>query len=604
MVLQREAKIPVWGWTDPGKKVTVTLCGKKAKAVADADGKWTVSLPKQKAGGPYPLEVSTDSKKKAVNVFIGDVYLFSGQSNQELPIRRCWDKVADRVKDYTNTDVHILKLPQQFNFVDKQDDCRAGAWVTITPETCQEIAALSYFVGREMQEATGVPVGIINSSVGGTRVECWMSRENLMQFPEYQKELQLPKYNQRNWVDSVRSAENKAAYEWEHSLTAADTVVNKWRNASYDFSSWQPTVLFSDWSKGKNGSYWFRNVINIKAADLAAASKEVLLRLGAMKDADSVFVNGKLVGNTTYEYPPRKYTFASSLLKEGDNEIMVHLISQSGRPNFTKGKLYQLEIGNATIPCENGWVYAIGAQKERKPSQTYFVDTPNGLFNAMIAPLGNIPVKGMVWYQGESNLSKPARYADYLTALISQWRTQFVSVNKKEIPFVVVQLPAYMGHHNGLFESSWCDIRTAQRNVSLSVPGTHLAACLDTGEGNDIHPQDKYTIGRRVALQLRRYCNGEDIVSEGPSPLSARKEGNSIIVSFSPSTGKLKAFADDCAKVTGDYELTIDAAKLNTTSTYTMKDNVLRYCHDDFPECTIFNTDGIASPQFEIKLGE
>lgn len=630
MVMQRNMPIPVWGWGTPGETVKVTL-DKKAKSVkVGKDGTWKVSMPAMQAGGPYTLKVSSprgDQKDTSLSLYIGDVFLFSGQSNQELPIRRCMDNnnIAAMTQAYTNKDVHILKLPQQYNFTKAQDDCRGTQWVTISPETSGNIAALSYLVGKELQETAGIPIGIINSSVGGTRVEAWMSRENLLQFPEYEKILAHEKFHQENWADSIGKIESARGNEWDKEMAEGDTILNKWNKPGYDFSSWQPVNIFDDFYNRQqpNGSYWFRNTFTLAAAP--QGNGKALLRIGAIKDADEIYVNGVKVGNTTYQYPPRKYEFPLSLLREGENEVMVHLISQGGTPNFTPQKFYQLEYGERAILLDKGWTMAIGKLMPRRPSSTYFVDTPVGLYNAMIHPLGNLAIRGMVWYQGEANVGNPYHYKEYLQAMIDEWHMQFPTacLDKKKSavqnpwPSVIVQLAGFMDRHKGAYKSGWCDIREQQYEATVKdpyarrrTPDCYMATAIDCGEWNDIHPQAKDVISHRIALQLRRNVYGEDIVSEGPRPVRCVKNGNDLIVTFSHETGKLRYVNDGIAHVTGDYELTIDitAAAKAKSSTYTIVDNaekngsIFQYAHDDFPLCTIYNTDNLPSAQFSIAI--
>lgn len=633
MVMQRNMPVPVWGWATPGETVKVTL-DKKAKSVKVAkDGTWKVSMPAMQPGGPYTLKVTAakGNDAKTIALYVGDVFLFSGQSNQELPIRRCMDNntIAAMARTYTNKDVHILKIPQQFNFTSPQDDCHGADWVTISPETAGNIAALSYLVGKELQEAAGVPVGIINSSVGGTRVEAWMSRDNLLQFPEYEKILAHKKFHQVNWADSIRKVENAAGAAWDKQLAEQDTVLNRWNTPGYDFSSWQPVNIFDDFydRQQPNGSYWFRNTFSLAGAELKAADGKAtaLLRLGAMKDADEVFVNGKRVGNTTYQYPPRKYEFPVSLLREGENEVIIHLTSQGGTPNFTPQKFYQLEYSDRAILLDKGWTMAVGKLMPRRPSGTYFVDTPVGLYNAMIHPLGPLSIRAMVWYQGEANVGRPYHYKEYLQAMIDEWHMQFPTacLDKKKAaeqnpwPSVIVQLAGYMDRHQGTYNSGWCDVRDQQYDATerdpyarRRTPDCYLATAIDCGEWNDIHPQAKDVISHRIALQLRRNVYGEDIVSEGPRPVRCVKDGDNLVVTFSETTGKLRPFNDGIAKTTGDYELTVNiaAAQKAKSSIYTVVDNadksatLFRYAHDDYPQCTIYNTDHLPSPQFSIQV--
>ena len=215
MVLQRNAKIPMWGRAEAGTNVTVTMGGKTAKTTVKADGTWKVYLPAMKAGGPHSLVVTAKkagdiTRKEIQNVLVGDVFLCSGQSNMELPIRRCMDVVAAEVKDYSNNQIRYLKFPHQFNFVRPNEDVQTLPWQNITPQNCAEVSGICYFMARELQKEYGVPIGIINSAVGGTQVQAWMPHDVLATFPGYAKELAKAKYHQENWVDSVRRAENRA----------------------------------------------------------------------------------------------------------------------------------------------------------------------------------------------------------------------------------------------------------------------------------------------------------------------------------------------------------------------------------------------------------
>jgi len=493
MVLQRDARIPVWGWAAPGSKVRVELNGHKSTATADENGRWEVWLPKMRVGGPYELTVGSLTIH---DVLVGDVFLCSGQSNMELPIRRCMDSVSALVKDYTNPHIRYLKIPHQYNYLHPDDDMAVRPWQDITPENCGEVSALCYFMARELQERYDVPIGIVNSAVGGTQVQAWMPRETLETFDDFAQEFLQPRHTQINWADSVSRMEQHAVSQWDRQTNACDSVLGRWNRAGYDFASWKQVGMFRDWSRGQNGSYWFRTLANVPAE---LAGQPARLRFGAMKDADSIFINGYCVGNTTYEYPPRIYNVPAGLLRAGENDIVVHLISQNGRPHFTQGKRYQLEIGEHIIPFADTLQMAVGCTRPERPRCTYLVDCPAALYNAMIAPLRQFPFRGIVWYQGESNIDTPHRYADYLTALAASWRQQF----KRDLPFVIVQLPSYMTPSMAL-ETGWTRIQHEQYLASQRIPKSVLVPLIDTGEANDIHPQDKHIVGHRVAQQMSR----------------------------------------------------------------------------------------------------
>ncbi len=621
MVLQRDAKNPVWGWGKPGWTVFINGMGKPIKTKVAEDGTWKVYLPKMKASSqgrnmeifsvPVGKEdivtmsinnngmVGIGERITIKNILIGDVFLCSGQSNMELPIRRCMDVVADKVKDYSNPNIRYLKLPHQYNYNHPNDDVIIKPWQDITPDNCAEVSGICYFMARELQEKENVPIGIINSAVGGTRVEAWTPKEVLAQFPAYKDEFSKTKYTQVDWTDSIARLENRRSYEWENEAMKKDEILNKWKNADYDFSSWKTTNIFGNWFNG-NGSYWFHKVVDLKPE---YAGKPAIIRIGAMKDADSVFVNGKFIGNTTYEYPPRIYKIPAGLLKAGNNEIMVHLISQSGRGNFTKGKLYQIEIGELVFPLGEEWQYAQGSKMNPKPGSTYFVDGNTGLYNAMIAPFKDIQLKGILWYQGESNMGNTGDYAQYLEAMIGSWRKQL----GKDYPFVIMQLPGYQAKHDQPFESGWTQIRHQQYIAAKNIKNAGLAPTLDTGEYNDIHPQDKPTAGHRAALQMEALAYGRKIVSTGPQPVSAKINKGNVIVTFSKKTGKLKKaelktiavkvdgkYQWANAEVTGDYTMSVALPSDITATT-------VRYCWDDYPTPTLYNIEGIPAPQFEIE---
>ena len=327
MILQRCAPIPIWGWgATPFKKVTVQLDEKlRVTTKAKEDGSWSVTLPEQQADNPvdnaaHIITVSSGKEKVSINdVLFGDVYLCSGQSNMELPISRCMDSVAPMVRNYNNRYVRYVKVPQAFNYVHVDEDIKPCEWQDITTDNYKRVSALCYFFARKLQETTNVPIGIINSSVGGTPVEAWTPRDVLSERTEYSREFEKEKYDNPRWVDSLRNAEYAAGYSWEKQLQLPRPNAAEYNRVD----------IFSDsWSKG-NGLYWFKRTITLpKSVD----GKPGVIRLGAIKDADSVFINGTYVGSTSYQFPPRIYNIPKGVLREGGNEILVRLVSEHEQP--------------------------------------------------------------------------------------------------------------------------------------------------------------------------------------------------------------------------------------------------------------------------------
>lgn len=624
MVLQRQARVPVWGWSEDGGQVTVAVFAAgdlkplaRKTVRAGRGGEWRVELPELPVGGPYQLKVQSGEEDRAQwdvtlsDVLVGDVFLCSGQSNMELPIRRCMDLCRKDVEAYANNRIRYVKLPHQFNYLRPSDDiAQILPWVSVTTETCGEIGALCYFFARYMQEETGVPVGIINSSVGGTKVEAWMGQENLSRFEDYKNEFVNPRYHQSDWVDSVRRAETEAGNAWEREMGRTDTVAGRWRTEGYDYGSWPVIDVFkpSAWGKDKPGSacgsHWFRRVVDLPAA---CAGKSAVVRVGALVDADSVFVNGRFVGYTSYQYPPRIYRIPEGTLRAGKNEVMVHLMAQNGGPRFVKDKSYQIEVDGKVFPLGSEWQYATGCSMPRKPGSTYFVDTPTGLYNAMIAPLRDYAIRGAVWYQGESNVGNPRPYQGYLEAMTDEWRRQF----GRRFPLVIVQLAGFQQRHDRPVETNQAVLREAQRLAALSIPNAALATAIDIGEWNDIHPQNKKELGRRVALQMRRMAYKEKgLVASGPMPLKACRKAGQVVVTFDRTTGVLRPDGDlksiALAASDGKYVW----AKARTEGKHSIVADIpegmepvsVRYAWDDNPECTIYNREGLPAPSFMLPL--
>ncbi|NDV60602.1 sialate O-acetylesterase [Bacteroides sp. 519] len=498
MVLQQQQSIKVWGWADPQEEVTVTFLKKKYKTTTSAGGNWEIILPPQKAGGPHLMTINDIQLK---DILVGDVWLCSGQSNMELPIARVMDMFADEVNKYTNPQIRQIRIPLDYNFHEPQEDVKQTAWKALEPGNVMNFSALAYFFAKEWYTKHKVPVGLINSAVGGSPVEAWISEEGLKPFPKYLNEREF--YKSDEYIADIRQRENKGNQLWHEVLYRTDAGLNepvKWYAPQYNDAHWKEADLFdTSWNNNGlnpvNGSFWFRKHFNIPAN---LAGKESTLRLGCIVDADSVFVNGTFVGTTGYQYPPRIYKIPAGLLHEGNNQITIRLISYGGYPHFVKEKPYKLVFKESELSLEGNWKHKIGTEMPPSAGQTFFQYKPVGLYNSMIAPLKNYVVKGAIWYQGESNTNRYNEYTALLSAMINDWRSIF---NLPELPFVVVEL-ALFGQPDG-----WDNFRAAQQKVTEQVPHTGFAPAKDLGEWNDIHPLNKKDVGIRVANEMEKLIN-------------------------------------------------------------------------------------------------
>jgi sialate O-acetylesterase len=372
-----------------------------------------------------------------------------------------------------------------------------------------------------------VPVGLINAALGGSPVQAWISEDALKEFPAYYNEAQ--QFKDGSLITRIETKDSITRANWYSLLNSRDEGLQQdWKSTSFNDSSWQPFTIPGYWSDKQpvNGAAWFRKEINVPAS---MAGQAVHLWLGRIVDADSVYVNGVFVGTTGYQYPPRKYEVPAGLLKEGKNLVAVRVINSAGKGGFVPDKPYALFTGDQRIDLSGSWKYHMGATMDSLPEQTFVRWKATGLFNAMIAPLLNYAIKGAIWYQGESNASKPHDYQSLLTTLIKDWRTRW---KQGGFPFLFVQLANFMDPDTTATESDWAELRQQQFNT-LSVPRTAMAVAIDLGEWNDIHPLNKKDVGGRLALQAMRLAyNDSKVVASGPLYQSMKIKGDSIILTF------------------------------------------------------------------------
>ncbi|WP_280744311.1 MULTISPECIES: sialate O-acetylesterase [unclassified Parabacteroides] len=543
MVLQREQPVLIWGFADPGEEIKIQFLKKKYHTQTGMDGKWQIQLPPTKAGGPYTITINDIVLK---DVLFGDVWLCSGQSNMETPVSRVMDLYEKEIRSYTNTHIRHIKIPLSYNFHGPQDDIRPAAWMPVTPEGIMTYAAVPYFFARFLYETIQVPIGLINASVGGSPAEAWVNEENLREFPYYLNDKKIAESDE--YIRQAQQLQDTNRKLWYQVLNEGDSgLLEKWIDPAYNDSNWDTTDLFDSWGRDEkqspiNGSFWFRKAVDIP---VRLAGKKATLRLGCIVDADSVFVNGVFIGATSYQYPPRKYPIPETLLKEGKNTITIRLISHSDTPHFVEEKPYKIVFEEEEISLEGEWKYRLANRMPSMSEGISFQYKPVGLYNAMIAPLQNYVIKGVVWYQGESNTSRYKEYNALLSALINNWRELW---KQPDLPFLLVQLPNFQRNYPG--ESEWAELRNVQRELCMNTPNTGLAVTIDVGEWNDIHPLNKKDVGYRLSLQARRLVYGENtIIVDGPLYESKEIAGNKIILTFRKGTDdfmpmeELKGFA-------------------------------------------------------------
>jgi len=531
MVLQRDAPVKMWGWASPGEKVSIRFDTNTYTSVTAVDGRWQITLPSQKAGGPYEITINGKNQIVLKNILFGDVWLCAGQSNMVLPMSRVAPLYGDEIKTSKNSMIRQFLVPVRWNYNLPQQDLQGGEWTEANPGNLSSFSAVGYFFARDLYAKYKIPVGIILCAAGGSAAESWISEDALKAFPEqYAMAKQL---SDSNYMKSLLSSENEAQQKWFIDLGRKDKghLRNPWYSLSTDDSAWPTIVIPSSFGEAgiplTSGVVWFRKKIDLPESFVG---KKALLELGRIVDSDSVFVNGLYAGNTSYQYPPRRYTIAPGLLNKGTNSITIRVISESTGGGLIKDKPYRLTVGEQTYDLTGEWKYQVGATCDKSPMVTFFPGKPLGLYNAMLYPLVNYTLKGMVWYQGESNTERASEYKRALSTLIGEWRKLW---GQGELPFLFVQLPDFMEPKKVPSESDWATLRYQQLKT-LSVPNTAMAVTIGLGEWNDIHPLRKKEIGQRLALAAQKLAyNDLLVVASGPMYQSMQRDGDKIELYFS-----------------------------------------------------------------------
>lgn len=532
MVLQRNQELTIWGWASPGEDVTLTFKNNEFSTTADADGNWEIQLPPQKAGGPYKMMFEGKNRVTVKNILLGDVWVASGQSNMELWMGRVRYTYEDEIQNSENSEIRQFLVPDQYDFKQTHRDFESGEWKSAGPETIMEFSAVGYFFAKELYETQNVPIGIINAALGGSPVESWMSEESLKQFPDAYDELQ--KFKDDDLIQRIEKEDQARIENWYSELNQKDEGLSsypKWSQPNIDDSGWAEMNLPGYWSEktslgNQNGVVWFRKEIDVPER---MTGKPARLWMGRIVDQDSVFVNGQFVGTTGYQYPPRRYHLDSTVLKPGKNEIAIRLINSSGNGGFVPDKPYYLSVGTDTLHLSGDWKYKLGASMEPLGSQTFIRWKPAGLYNRMITPLLDYSMKGVIWYQGESNAGNPGQYEERFSTMIETWRDEW---NQGDFPFLFVQLANFMETTDEPVQSNWAELRQAQLNT-LKLPNTGMAVTTDIGEWNDIHPLNKKDVGHRLALQARKIAYGEkDLVAAGPIPEHSTFTSDHVTIEF------------------------------------------------------------------------
>jgi sialate O-acetylesterase len=599
MVLQRQMPVPVWGTGAPGEAITVRFAGQSKGTTADGKGQWRVRLdPMEAQAKPAELTIQGAETRVIQDVLVGDVWLCSGQSNMVFSLT----EVPDAKAEVADANRPLIRLSM------------GSGWLPCSPENVAKggwkgFSAVGYYFGRKLNDDLKVPIGLIQCAASGTMAEPWTGEQALRKhLPELNATLDM--------VNRARAGEDVFA-QWFAANDPGSANGALWAAPSFDDSQWQQRLLpdvfettqFGDlWGKFA-GALWFRSEF-----DLAAVDGEMTLSLNSI-DSATVWINGVAVAEHQEPGKPRSYVIPAATLKAGKNTIALRFMHANTTvlPGVT-GPADQFTLGGATGGAKSlagPWKYHAGgaATAAAPPPQSLGGGTPGQLFNTMIVPLAPFAMKGALWYQGEANIDRAARYQQLLPALIESWRTLW---GQSEFAFYIVQLPNY-GERTTLavdpvgWQQCWAELREAQRLTALKTPGCGVAVTIDQGEAKDIHPPRKKEVGRRLALLALAKTYHLRGVCTGPAYQAMKVDGNSIRLRFDLGGGKLAS--RDNAPLTGFViagadqkwvcaEAKIDGATVRVSSPEVTAPVAVRYAWAGNPDCNLINNNGLPASPF------
>jgi len=539
-VLPRDREIPVFGRTVPGQSVKVVLGTRVATVRADAAGQWEARLEPLPAGGPHTLTVSTPSKQLfRRNILIGDIWIAAGQSNMEWPLADSTG-ADDAIEAARYPRVRLFSVPQRGSLA-PEAEC-AGQWCECSPRVAATFSAVGFHFARILQGAVECPVGIMQATWGGTAITSWMPAEVLRSRTEFAT-VAAPMGRVRELieppppvfhVDTGNAGEGRGwALENFSDATLPELVVpGAWQNQGLPF----------------NGAVWLRRWVDVP---LSWATHRLRLELGAVDDHDRTYFNGAAIGGIGAENPdawrtPRRYVVPEGLVRPGANLISIRVFDGGGNGGVmgpaTAMRLYPDGRPHEAIPLAGKWKYVVERQipikvsavaDGRMPAPEY----PSGLFNGMIAPLTRLPARGVIWYQGESDVGRAGLYRSLFTELIRSWRARW---RIAELPFLFVQLANHLARRDEPADDPWAELREAQAQA-LREPATAMTVAADIGDPDDIHPRDKKTVGERLALGALAVAYQRSMPYSGPLYSSHAVEGTAVRVRFVHGDGGLRA---------------------------------------------------------------
>jgi sialate O-acetylesterase len=601
MVVQRDKPIVIWGKGIPGENIRVSLAGAISSGTVEADSSWNFQMPSLQAGGPFALQVN---KQKFQDVYVGDVWLAGGQSNMEWTLKSSVIGAEEEFETNGFKEIRFFKVPNSLS-VSPEDDVIGGSWKLADSVNMKDFSAIAWFFAKRNHLEKKVPVGIIESNWGGTPVEGWMDINVMANLKgSFEKDVKDIQTNQEKWIATI--AKNQRNREIRDSMYSKPDSLEALKVASLDFndSNWQKINLPTN--NPLTQIAWTR-----KHFQLDEVSEEVILHLPTIQQMAYLYLNGKQIYYKNWGTDVPDLTLLAQDLHKGDNVLSIRAInSWDNKPSIgAKDEMYLLQNGKKNS-LEGSWTYSNSMVEAHVPSVEWFNWKPGMMYNAMIHPLTNYGIKGVIWYQGESNAGRHAEYYSLFTSMIKSWREQWKQPN---LPFLFVQLANFMKPEEVQPDSDWAFLRDAQTQT-LALPHTGMAVIIDIGEENDIHPKNKKDVGDRLWLQAKNVAYGEKVLASGPQLDTLIRSGSELLLRFK-SIGKGMQltegdqpmsfiFSDSRGKYHSAEAQLLDSATVKISLPENSKSGEVRYAWADNPAINLVNDIGLPAVPFRVEYPE
>lgn len=585
MVVQRDQPIRFWGKGDPGKKVVGTMNGKQVATLVDDSGEWQLEFDPMPASGPYDVDINGTIFK---DVQVGDVWVAGGQSNMEWVMADQVEGLYSEISDADYSLIRFFKIPHDYDAKTKWD-VRGGEWVSASADNILGFSAVAWFFAKKLHLEKGVPVGIIESNWGGTPAEGWTAAEALTGLAAYREKAQDMLDNADYWNEEI--VQNKLRELKRNEIVASpqNGEIQGVANPGYDDSSWNTVTLPNE--QPLQDIVWLRKTFRVKNPE------NMTLELGDIQQVAHIYLNGGRLWVKDYSQQVEPIPIPSGMLVEGENLLVIRLVNTWNNQAFLgkKGALY-LRSSSQNINLEDSWKYS-NTIEEAIPKIEWYNWNPGFMYNAMIAPIVKYPIKGVIWYQGESNAGAHMHYRELFSTMIKDWRKQW---GIGDFPFLYVQLANFMQRKEVQPESNWAYLREAQAQV-LELPNTGMAVAIDIGNADDIHPRNKRDVGHRLWAAAQKIAYGDAaVLASGPVMATIAFEGNEAVVTYTEvgeglvtkSGDSVRGFVvqDEAgnffpaeARITGKDQVTVSSKRVKNIK-------AVRYGWADNPDVNLYNS--------------